>query len=101
MMLGGVGSAAGYAYGLLMGKHEMYQDADPTMRATHLIIPGKAFGLDHDIILAPKPFELAVGIQSWRGCRDCDGDWRPACCAQRHDRRARCSWLRLPCCRLA
>ena len=62
MMLGGVGSAAGYAYGLLMGNQEIYQDADPTMRATHLIVPGKAFGLEHDILLAPKPFELAVGF---------------------------------------
>jgi hypothetical protein len=61
MIAGAAMPALGYAWGLLFGDDEQYQDADPKLRATHLVIPGKKFGLDYDIVLAPKPFELALG----------------------------------------
>jgi hypothetical protein len=58
----GVSAALGTAYAVWGAQHEAYQDANEELRATHLIIPGGAFGLPGKILLVPKPFELAIGF---------------------------------------
>ena len=60
--MAGVGGALGYMYSLWAQNHRAYQDANAELRATHLIIPGSAFGYDGKILVIPKPFELAIGF---------------------------------------
>lgn len=58
----GVSSALGLAYALLNAKHDAYRDANDELRASHLILPGGAFGMPGKILVVPKPFELAIGF---------------------------------------
>lgn len=57
-----VGGGAGYMYSLWAQQHRAYQDANEELRATHLIIPGGAYGKPGTILVVPKPFELALGF---------------------------------------
>jgi conjugative element/phage-associated large polyvalent protein len=58
----GVSAALGYGYALWASRHDAYRDANDDLRATHLIIPGGAFGMPGKILVVPKPFELAIGF---------------------------------------
>jgi hypothetical protein len=58
----GISSALGFAYGVWNSGHEAYRDSDSLVRASHLIVPGGAFGMDGKILVIPKPFELAMGF---------------------------------------
>jgi cytochrome c2 len=58
----GVSGALGFAYGAYNSGHDAYRDANPDLRATHLIIPGGAFDMPGEIVLVPKPFELSIGF---------------------------------------
>ena len=60
--LAGMGGALGTMYGLWAAGHEAYRDANEELRATHLIIPGDAFGRPGKVLVVPKPFELAMGF---------------------------------------
>ncbi|WP_298704683.1 hypothetical protein, partial [uncultured Variovorax sp.] len=60
--LAGVGGALGTMYGLWASQSEAYRDANEELRATHLILPGDAFGRPGKILVVPKPFELAMGF---------------------------------------
>lgn len=58
----GVGGSLGVAYGLWASKFDAYQDANDELRATHMVLPGEAFGWPGKILVVPKPFELAMGF---------------------------------------
>lgn len=58
----GVSGALGLAYAQWNAQHDAYRDANAELRASHLIIPGGAFGQPGKILVVPKPFELAIGF---------------------------------------
>lgn len=76
----GVGGALGTMYGLWASQSEAYRDANEELRATHLILPGAAFGRPGKILVVPKPFELAIGFNLGEavGLRIATGDPRAA-----------------------
>lgn len=78
--LAGVGGALGTMYGLWASQSEAYRDANEELRATHLILPGDAFGRPGKILVVPKPFELAMGFNLGEavGLKIATGDPRAA-----------------------
>ncbi|MGX9983974.1 LPD38 domain-containing protein [Methylobacterium fujisawaense] len=80
LKLAGVGGALGTMYGLWASQSEAYRDANEELRATHLILPGDAFGRPGKILVVPKPFELAMGFNLGEavGLKIATGDPRAA-----------------------
>lgn len=78
--MAGVGGALGTMYGLWASTSEAYRDANEELRATHLIIPGDAFGRPGKVLVVPKPFELAMGFNLGEavGLKIATGDPRAA-----------------------
>lgn len=58
MMAGGGGIAVGMAWAAINSEKEVYRDAIPEVKGTHVIIPG----LNGEVALWPKPFEMAFGF---------------------------------------
>ncbi|MBP27842.1 LPD38 domain-containing protein [Methylobacterium sp.] len=78
--IAGVNGALGTMYGLWASQSEAYRDANEELRATHLILPGDAFGRPGKILVVPKPFELAMGFNLGEavGLKIATGDPRAA-----------------------
>lgn len=58
MMAGGGGIAFGMAWAAMNWEKEVYKDASPEVKGTHLLIPIQ----DGKVLVMPKPFELGIGF---------------------------------------